>query len=89
MYKNQHNQLAEKHIVKTDPKIDEQDYITAYYQRYLPSKPIVNVFDAQFLQRSSSMCQNTTVMTVFTEFIPHRLSDVKNLNHGQGIYVLS
>jgi len=22
IYKNQHNQLAEKHIVKTDPKID-------------------------------------------------------------------
>lgn len=35
------------------------------------------------------MCQNTSIITVFTEYIPHRLSDVKMLNHGQGIYVLS
>jgi hypothetical protein len=28
-------------------------------------------------------------MTVFTEYIPFRLSDVKMLSHGQGIYVLS
>jgi hypothetical protein len=48
IFKNQHNQLAEKHLVPADPKIDENDYITAYHQRYLPSKPIVNAYDAQF-----------------------------------------
>lgn len=35
------------------------------------------------------MCQNSSVITVYTEYIPYRLSDVKLLNHGQGIYVLS
>lgn len=89
IYKNQNDQLAEKHVVKIDPKIDENDYITAYYQRHLPNKPIVNVFDAQFLQRSISMCQNSAVLTVFTEYIPYRLSNVKMLNQGQGVYVLS
>ena len=89
IFKNQHNQLAEKHIVRADPKIDESDYITAYHQRYLPNKPIVNAYDVQFEERSKSMCQNVSTFTVFTEYIPYRLSDVKNLNHGQGIYVLS
>ena len=46
IYRNQFDQLAEKHIVKSNPKIDEKDYMVAYHQRNQPDKPIVNAYDA-------------------------------------------
>jgi hypothetical protein len=29
------------------------------------------------------------MLTVFTEFLPYRLNNIRKLNHGQGMYVLS
>jgi hypothetical protein len=89
IYRNQFEDLAEKHIVKTNPKIDENDYLAAYHQRYEPNRPIVNAYDAQYVDKKKGFCKNSSTISVFTEYIPHRLSDIVRLDHGQGVYVIS
>ena len=41
------------------------------------------------MDKKKGFCKNASTMSVFTEYIPHRLSDIMRMDHGQGIYVLS
>jgi hypothetical protein len=53
------------------------------------SHPIVNVYEAHYQNDSAAMCTKDKNIAVMTEYIPYRLSDTKNLNHGQALYILS
>lgn len=59
-----------------------------YYYRSKINKPIVRIFDAEYAN-ANSLCTNDKNITVYSEYIPYRLSETRNLNHGQGLYVLN
>lgn len=60
----------------------------AYHYRLTSSKPVVKVYEA-FFQKNSNFCSNMQNIEVKTEYIPFRLSQTRDLNHGQALYVLS
>lgn len=88
IYQNETGVLAEKHMVLNDPKLDEAEEMEAYYYRFISRKPIVRVYKADF-EAKKDFCSNYKNIEVFTEYIPHRLADVRTLTHDQGLYVLS
>lgn len=59
-----------------------------YVYRNTTDKPIVRVYDANYI-KSDSACGADRNIEVYSEYIPYRLSDTRNLNHGQALYVLS
>lgn len=48
----------------------------------------MKAYKADFEARSE-YCSNFKHMVVFTEYMPFRLAEIKNLTHEQGLYVLS
>jgi len=64
-----------------------------YRYRNLTSKPIVKVYDASYARSNvkggGGACGAAKDIVVHSEYIPFRLSDTRNLNHGQALYVLS
>lgn len=60
-----------------------------YHYRNDTNKPIVKVYNAEYMKNKGGACSNAKNIEVISEHIPYRLSDVKNLNHGQSLYVLS
>lgn len=88
IYQNEHGMLAEKHMIPNDPKLDEDEEIDSYYYRYSTNDPLVKVYRAEY-DDNNDMCSNHKNITVYTEYIPYRLADTRNLTHEQGLYVLS
>jgi hypothetical protein len=88
IYQNESGALAEKHLVPNDPRLNEEEEMEAYYYRFSTKKPIVKVYRADY-DTASDFCSNHKNVTVFTEYIPFRLIDCRNLTHEQGLYVLS
>lgn len=80
--------MAEKHVVPNNPKLHEEEELETYYYRYNTTKPIVKVYRADY-ESGEEFCSNHKNITVFTEYIPYRLADVRSLNHEQGLFVLS
>lgn len=80
---------AEKHVVPNNPTISDDDEMEVYHYRNLTNKPIVKVYNAEYAKGKGGGCSAAKDIIVHSEYIPHRLSDVKNLNHGQALYVLS
>ncbi len=61
-----------------------------YHYRNLTNKPIVKVYDADYVKsKGGGACGNAKDIVVHSEYIPYRLSDTRNLNHGQALYILS
>jgi hypothetical protein len=71
-----------------DPRLNEQEELNTYLYRYNTPKPIVKVYRADY-ETNSDFCSNYKNILVFTEYIPYRLIDTRNLSHEQGLYVLS
>ena len=88
VYHDGRGTYAEKHIVPNNPKVDHDDEMEIYNYRHDTDKPIVRVYDAEYT-KAHSMCKAEPSIEVFTEYIPYRLSDTRNLNNGQALYVLS
>lgn len=88
IYHDGRGTYAEKHVIPNNPKVDPSDEIEVYNFRNATNKPIVRVYEADYA-KSESMCGADRNIEVFSEYIPHRLSDTRNLNHGQALYVLS
>ena len=87
VYQNDQGDLAEKHLIESDPKLSEEQEMETYYYRYRSNKPIIKVYRADY--DKADVCSNHRNITVFTEYIPFRLIDCSNLSHHQGLYVLS
>ena len=87
IYQNDQGDLAEKHLIENDPKLNEDQEMETYFYRYRSKKPLIKVYRADY--DKADVCSNHRNITVFTEYIPFRLIDTCNLSHHQGLYVLS
>ena len=88
LYSDGDGLYAEKHYVPNNIKITPEEEMEVYYYRSKVNKPIVRVYDAEYAN-ANSLCTNDKNITVYSEYIPYRLSETRNLNHGQGLYVLN
>ena len=80
IYRNELGVLAEKHVIENNPKLHEEEELDTYYYRYKTTKPIVKVYRADY-ESNSDFCSNHKNITVFTEYMPYRLVDTRNLSH--------
>ena len=62
--------------------------MAVYHYRNKTNKPVVKVFNAEYA-KGGGACGAAKDIIVHSEHIPYRLSDTRNLNHGQALYVMS
>ena len=65
IYKNQRGNLAEKHMVESNPQVSNSDEMSIYHFRNDTDKPLVKVHNAEF-QKSSSFCGGHQNIEVFS-----------------------
>jgi len=63
--------------------------MAVYHYRNKTNKPVVKVYNAEYAKGKSGACGAAKDIVVHSEYIPYRLSDTRNLNHGQALYVMS
>ena len=80
IYQNDFGILAEKHVLLNDPKLNEEEEISAYLYRCNSTKPIVKAYKADY-ESAGDFCSHHKNISVFIEYIPFRLIDTRSLTH--------